>query len=55
MLNNFYFHLYAQKSLFIGENANVFLGDLLPHNHILSPLKQGTKKELPFSTKTSDF
>ena len=25
MLNNFCFHVYAQKSLFIGENANAFL------------------------------
>ena len=24
MLNNFCFHLYAQKSLFIGENVNAF-------------------------------
>ena len=24
MLNNFCFHLYAQKSLFIGENCNAF-------------------------------
>ena len=24
MLNNFYFHVYAQKSLFIAENCNVF-------------------------------
>ena len=26
MLNNFCFHLYAQNSLFIGENCNVFFG-----------------------------
>ena len=26
MLNNFCFHVYAQKSLFIGENGNGFLG-----------------------------
>ena len=25
MLNNFCFHVYAQKSLFIAENCNVFL------------------------------
>ena len=25
MLNNFCFHVYAQKSLFIGENDNVYL------------------------------
>ena len=25
MLNNFCFHVYAQKSLFVGENYNVFL------------------------------
>ena len=25
MLNNFCFHVYAQKSLFIGENVNAFL------------------------------
>ena len=24
MLNNFCFHVYAQKSLFIGENVNAF-------------------------------
>ena len=24
MLNNFCFHVYAQKSMFIGENVNVF-------------------------------
>ena len=24
MLNNFCFHLYAQKSMFIGENGNVY-------------------------------
>ena len=29
MLNNFCFHVYAQKSLFIGENDNVFCG----HQH----------------------
>ena len=26
MLNNFCFHVYAQKSLFIGENCNAFFG-----------------------------
>ena len=26
MLNNFCFHVYAQKLLFIAENCNVFLG-----------------------------
>ena len=26
MLNNFCFHVYAQKSLFIAENCNAFLG-----------------------------
>ena len=25
MLNNFCFHVYAQKSLFIGQNVNAFL------------------------------
>ena len=29
MLNNFCFHVYAQKSLFIGENVNVFFDILL--------------------------
>ena len=24
MLNNFCFHVYAQKSLFVGENGNAF-------------------------------
>ena len=33
MLNNFCFHVIAQKSLFIGENCNAFF----------SPLFQGTK------------
>ena len=28
MLNNFCFHLYAQKSLFIGENCNAFFDSL---------------------------
>ena len=28
MLNNFCFHVYAQKSQFIDENANVFFGDI---------------------------
>ena len=32
MLNNFCFHVYAQKSLFIGENGNAFnLGPQPPH------------------------
>ena len=31
-LNNFCFHDYAQKSLFIAENYNVFLGHQ-PHPH----------------------
>ena len=30
MPNNFCFHVYAQKSLFIAENCNAFLG---PHPH----------------------
>ena len=30
MLNNFCFHVYAQKSLFIAENCYAFLG---PHPH----------------------
>ena len=30
MLNNFCFHVYAQKSLFIGENYNAFLQLLHP-------------------------
>ena len=31
MLNIFCFHVYAQKSLFIGENDNVFLDILIHH------------------------
>ena len=31
MLNNFCFHVYAQNSLFIGENVNVFFG---PHGFL---------------------
>ena len=30
MLNNFCFHLYAQKSLFIGENCNDFFWTSAP-------------------------
>ena len=30
MLNNFYFQVYAQKSLFIGENGDVFFQPLHP-------------------------
>ena len=30
MLNNFCFHLYAEKSLFIGENCNVFFTSSAP-------------------------
>ncbi len=29
MLNNFCFHVYAQKSLFIGQNVNVVFFDIL--------------------------
>ena len=29
MLNNFCFHVYAQKSLFIGENVNAFFDSLI--------------------------
>ena len=31
MLNKFCFHLYAQKSLFIGENCNVFFLTAAPY------------------------
>ena len=34
MLNNFCFHVYAQKSLFIAENCNAFLGPQPPHPHL---------------------
>ena len=30
MLNNFCFHVYAQKSLFVGENGNGFFGTSAP-------------------------
>ena len=38
MLNNFCFHVYAQKSLFIGENGNFVFFDKTfhffgPHQH----------------------
>ena len=33
MLNNFCFHLYAQKSLFIGENCNAFFGHHRQRQH----------------------
>ena len=37
MLNNFCFHVYAQKSLFKVENVNVFFGPHPPdHHHTLS-------------------
>ena len=32
MLNNFSFHVYAPKSLFIAENDNAFLGPPEPHS-----------------------
>ena len=37
MLNNFCFHVWAQKSLFIAENCNAFLGHQPPpqHPHLL--------------------
>ena len=35
MLNKFCFHLYAQKSLFIGENCNAFFG---PPQHSPDPV-----------------
>ena len=35
MLNNFCFHLYAQKSLFIGENCNAFFGPPPPQHPLL--------------------
>ena len=50
MLNNFCFHLYAQNSLFIAKNCNVFFGtstpspvsldviELVPAKNILSPV-----------------
>ena len=34
MLNNFCFHVYAQKSLLIAENCNAFFGQQ-PHHPIL--------------------
>ena len=34
MLNNFCFHVYAQKSLFVGENGNVFLGHQPPPHSV---------------------
>ena len=34
MLNNFCFHVYAQKSVFIGQNVNVYVNP--PHHHPLT-------------------
>ena len=31
MLNNFCFHVYAQKSVFVGQNVNVYVNP--PHHH----------------------
>ena len=33
MLNNFCFHVYAEMSLFMGENVNVFFLTATPSNH----------------------
>ena len=34
MLNNFCFHVYAQKSLFLCENCNAFLGRHQPQHPV---------------------
>ena len=34
MLNNFCFHFYAQKSVFIGENVNGFLAAKQPYKRL---------------------
>ena len=38
MLNNFCFHVYAQKSLFIAENCNAFFGTAAPSASSPSPV-----------------
>ena len=40
MLNNFCFHVYAQKSLFIGENGNAFFLPPPPHQHPILLVRQ---------------
>ena len=38
MLNNFCFHVYAQKLLFLCENCNAFLGRHQPQHPVSCPL-----------------
>ena len=56
MLNNFCFHVYAQKSVFIGENGNeVFSWEPAletPNSRAADEVK---KKPLQFSVINSDF
>ena len=44
MLNNFCFHLYAEKSLFIGENCNTFITSSAPPP---SPVSLGVIELVP--------
>ena len=37
MLNNFCFHVYAQKSMFIGENGNAFFLTAAPPYPVTLP------------------
>ena len=56
MLNNFCFHVYAQKSLFIGENGNGFqLGTSSMNANGTGDDADVQKKTLPFSPINSDF
>ena len=50
MLNNFCFHVYAQKSLFVGEN--VFFCDVLIHRGVIRSNRHyfGIQLRLPFSS-----
>ena len=41
MLNNFCFHVYAQKSLFIVENCNAFLGPQPWHHDAMAEVQFG--------------
>ena len=49
MLNNFCFHVYAQKSQFIGENGNAFFFDLILTRAITVHRAGSQLKIWPFS------
>ena len=46
MLNNFCSHVYAQKSLFIGENGNVFFYLLILTTRTISVHRAGSQLKI---------